>query len=183
VMDCEKGWTQQFHLGALRNANSRLLRFLGPDTGFDAVGDFEQAGPLAPFLDRLESEGRLGRTILYNVNPRDNELLATLAGCFQGGGIAGKMQFGAAWWFMDQLDGMTRQMEALSNMGLLSLFVGMTTDSRSFLSYPRHEYFRRLLCRILGREMAGGLLPGDLDLVGGMVRDICYFNAIRYFRF
>jgi glucuronate isomerase len=183
VMDWEKGWTQQFHLGALRNANSRMMRTLGPDTGFDAIGDFEIVRPLALFLDRLDAEERLARTILYNLNPRDGEALAALAGCFQDGRIPGKVQYGPAWWFLDQADGMTKQLESLSNLGLLSQFVGMTTDSRSFLSFPRHEYFRRLLCGILGGDMKRGRLPGDLELVGGLVRDVCYFNARRYFRF
>jgi len=183
VLDWEKGWVQQFHMGALRNANSRMMRALGSDAGFDSVGDAEMARPLAAFLDSLDREDRLARTILYNLNPGDNEVLATMAGNFQDGRVPGKIQYGPAWWFLDQAEGMTRQIGALSNMGLLSQFVGMVTDSRSFLSYPRHEYFRRLLCNILGGEMARGLIPGDTGLVGGMVRDICYFNAKRYFRF
>ncbi len=183
VMDCEKGWVQQFHLGALRNTNSRMVRTLGPDTGYDSIGDFEMARPLARFLNRLDDGNKLARTILYNLNPRDNEVFASMTGNFQDGSVEGKLQHGPAWWFLDQMDGMTRQLEALSTMGLLSRFVGMVTDSRSFLSYPRHEYFRRLLCNILGRDMERGLIPGDLALVGEMVRDICYFNARRYFRF
>ncbi len=183
VMDAESGWVQQYHLGALRNVNTRLARALGPDCGCDAIGDFDQVRPLARFLDALDASGRLAKTILYDLNPRDHEAFAALAGCFQDGRTPGKMQFGAAWWFLDQRDGMTRQIEALSAVGLLSLFVGMTTDSRSFLSYPRHEYFRRLLCDILGREMEGGLLPDDRDLVGGLVRDVCRLNAKRYFGF
>jgi glucuronate isomerase len=183
VMDWEKGWVQQFHIGALRNTSTRMMRTLGPDSGFDSIGDFEVARPLARFLDRLDAEDKLARTILYNLNPRDNEVLASMIGNFQDGRIAGKMQYGPAWWFLDQADGMTKQIEALSNLGLLGRFVGMTTDSRSFLSYPRHEYFRRLLCNILGGEMACGLLPDDLELVGGLVRDGCYFNAKHYFRF
>lgn len=183
VMDWEKGWVQQFHLGAIRNNNARMMRTLGPDTGFDSIGDFEMARPLAKFLNRLDSESKLAKTIIYNLNPRDNELVATMIGNFQDGSVAGKMQFGSAWWFLDQMDGMTRQIEALSNMGLLSQFIGMLTDSRSFLSYPRHEYFRRLLCNILGNEMKRGLIPHDLELVGGMVKDICYYNAKRYFNF
>lgn len=181
IMDWEKGWVQQFHLGALRNNNTRMLRALGPDTGFDSIGDFEMARPLARFLDRLDTENKLTKTILYNLNPRDNELFATMIGNFQDGSNPGKIQYGSAWWFLDQIDGMTRQLEALSNMGVLSQFVGMLTDSRSFLSYARHEYFRRLLCNILGDEMERGLLPMDMTLVGTMVRDICYFNATRYF--
>ncbi len=183
VMDREKGWVQQFHIGALRSTRSRMRRTIGADAGFDSIGDREAARDLAKFLDRLDAEEKLAKTILYNINPRDNEVFATMAGNFQDGSVPGKMQYGAAWWFLDQLDGMTRQLEALSNMGVLSLFVGMTTDSRSFLSYPRHEYFRRLLCGILGREMAEGLLPDDRELVGRMVSDICYSNAKRYFAF
>jgi glucuronate isomerase len=181
VMDAEAGWTQQFHFGAIRNLSSRMLAALGPDTGFDAIGDFEIARPLARFLDRLDREGRLARTILYVLNPRDNEMAASILGCFQDGSIAGKMQFGSAWWFNDQLDGMTRQLEALSNLGLLSRFVGMLTDSRSFLSYSRHQYFRRLMCDLFGRDVEAGLLPRDLPHLGGIIRDICWGNAGRYF--
>ena len=183
LMDWETGWVQQFHLGALRNANTRGMRTLGPDSGYDSIGDLGLARPLARFLDRLDAEDKLARTVLYNLNPRDSEVLASIAGSFQDGRIPGKIQYGPAWWFLDQLDGMTRQIEALSNQGLLSRFIGMTTDSRSFLSFPRHEYFRRLLCNILGGEMERGLLPDDMSLVGGLVRDVCYFNAERYFRF
>jgi glucuronate isomerase len=183
VMDWGKQWVQQFHLGALRNNNTRMMRTLGPDTGFDSIGDFEMGRPLARFLDKLDTGNKLAKTIVYNLNPRDNELFATMIGNYQDGSVAGKMQFGAAWWFLDQMDGMTKQIEALSNMGLLSQFVGMITDSRSFLSYPRHEYFRRLLCSILGGEMERGLIPRDMPLVGAMVQDICYFNAKRYFNF
>jgi len=182
VLDAEAGWTQQLHLGALRSLSSRALAELGPDTGFDAMGDFELGRPLARFLDRLQREDRLPRTILYALNPRDNELLASIAGCFNGGEVRGRMQLGAAWWFNDQLDGMQRQLEALSSIGLLAVFVGMLTDSRSFLSYPRHEYFRRLLCGLLGREVEAGLLPADLPHLGGIVRDVCWNNAARYFR-
>jgi glucuronate isomerase len=183
IMNWEKGWVQQFHIGALRNNNSRMMRTLGPDTGFDSIGDLEVAKPLAKFLNRLDDENKLTKTILYNLNPSDNELFATMIGNFQDGSIPGKLQYGAAWWFLDQKDGMTRQMNALSNMGLLSQFVGMITDSRSFLSYPRHEYFRRLLCNILGTEMEKGHVPDDSELVGAMVKDICYHNAKRYFNF
>jgi glucuronate isomerase len=183
IMDQESGWVQQFHLGALRDTNSRMKRALGADSGFDAIGDFETARPLAKFLDRLDAVDRLPKTILYNLNPRENEVVAALAGCFQDGRIPGKVQFGPAWWFLDQMDGMTRQLEALSSTGLLSQFVGMTTDSRSFLSFPRHEYFRRLLCRILGREMEQGMIPDDFELVGSIVADISYHNAKRYFPF
>jgi glucuronate isomerase len=146
------------------------------------MGDFEQARPLSRFLDRLDRTDQLARTILYNNNPRDNELLATMIGNFQDGSVPGKMQFGSAWWFMDQKDGMERQMEALSNMGLLARFVGMVTDSRSFLSYPRHEYFRRLLCNLLGRDAENGLIPSDREMLGKLVRDVCFFNAREYFR-
>jgi glucuronate isomerase len=183
LWDHARNWTQQFHLGAMRNNNTRMLRALGPDTGFDAIADLPQAGTLSRFFDRLESTDQLAKTILYNLNPADNDLFATLLGCFQGGGTPGKMQFGSAWWFLDQLDGMEKQINSLSNMGLLSRFVGMLTDSRSFLSYSRHEYFRRLLCELLGSDVERGLIPNDLGLVGGMVKDICYRNAKAYFGF
>jgi glucuronate isomerase len=180
-MDAEKDWTQQFHFGALRNINSRAMAALGPDTGYDTIGDFEMALTLARFLDALEREGRLAKTILYVMNPRDNEVVATAVGCFQGGSLPGKMQFGSAWWFNDQKDGIERQINTLSNMGLLSRFVGMLTDSRSFLSYPRHEYFRRVLCNLLGNDVENGELPHDMDLIGNMVKDICFHNAAAYF--
>jgi glucuronate isomerase len=183
VMDYEKGWVQQLHLGALRNNNSRMMRVLGPDTGFDSIGDFEIARPLAKFLNKLDTENKLAKTILYNLNPRDNELMATMIGNFQDGSVAGKLQYGSGWWFLDQRDGMEKQIEALSNLGMLSQFIGMLTDSRSFLSYPRHEYFRRLLCNILGGEIEKGLIPNDVKLIGGMVQDICYNNAKKYFGF
>jgi glucuronate isomerase len=183
VMDYEKGWVQQLHLSALRNNNSRMMRVLGPDTGFDSIGDFEIARPLAKFLDKLDTENKLAKTILYNLNPRDNELMATMIGNFQDGSVAGKLQYGSGWWFLDQRDGMQKQIEALSNLGMLSQFIGMLTDSRSFLSYPRHEYFRRLLCNILGSEIERGLIPNDMKLIGGMVQDICYNNAKKYFGF
>ena len=183
TMNFEMGWTQQFHLGALRNNNSRMMRTIGPDTGFDSIADFEIARPMAKFFDKLDSENKLAKTILYNLNPRDNELYATMIGNFQDGSVPGKLQYGAAWWFLDQQDGMTRQIDALSNMGLLSQFVGMITDSRSFLSYPRHEYFRRLLCNILGTDMERGLIPDDIDAVGTLVKDVCYGNAKRFFAF
>jgi len=183
VMDHEKGWTQQFHLGALRNNNSRMFEKLGPDAGYDSMGDFEIARPLSRFLDRLDREEALAKTILYNLNPRDSEVLAAMLGNFQDGSVPGKMQLGSGWWFQDQKQGMEAQMNALSNMGLLSRFVGMLTDSRSFVSYTRHEYFRRILCNLLGTEMQQGLVPDDMDLVGPMVRDICYYNAKGYFAF
>jgi glucuronate isomerase len=180
-MDAEKGWTQQFHFGALRNINSKAMATLGPDTGYDTIGDFELARALSRFLDGLERDGRLAKTILYVMNPRDNEMVATAIGCFQDGSLPGKMQFGSAWWFNDQKDGIERQIDTLSNMGLLSRFVGMLTDSRSFLSYPRHEYFRRILCNLLGNDVENGELPDDMDLLGGMVKDICFGNAAAYF--
>lgn len=183
LMYHEKGWTQQFHLGALRSNNSRMFRTLGPDTGFDSIGDFEMARPLAKLLNRLDDGNQLAKTILYNLNPRDNALMAAMIGNFQDGSVAGKMQYGSAWWFLDQLDGMKKQLEALSNLGLLSRFIGMITDSRSFLSYPRHDYFRRLLCNMLGEEMEKGLLPKDMALVGSMIADICFNNANEYFGF
>jgi glucuronate isomerase len=183
VMDAEKGWTQQIHYGALRSANSNMLKKIGPDSGFDSIGDWPVAEAMARFFDRLDRIGRLPKTIIYNLNPRDNELVATMLGNFQDGVTPGKLQFGSGWWFLDQLDGMARQIEALSQMGLLSQFLGMLTDSRSFLSYTRHEYFRRLLCNILGGDMARGLIPRDLPLVGKMVQDISYHNAKRYFGF
>jgi glucuronate isomerase len=182
-LDHAKGWTQQFHLGALRNNNARLLGSLGPDTGFDSIGDFEQAKPLSKFLNHLDSTNQLAKTILYNLNPGDNELLATMTGNFQDGTIVGKMQFGSGWWFLDQKDGMERQINALSNMGLLSHFVGMLTDSRSFLSFPRHEYFRRILCNLMGQDVENGELPADMEWLGKLVKDISYKNASEFFNF
>jgi len=181
--DWEKGWVQQFHLGALRNNNSRMMQRLGADTGWDSIGDFSQGRALARFLNRLDTEDKLTKTILYNLNPADNELMSTMIGNFNDGSVAGKIQFGSAWWFLDQKDGMVKQMNALSNMGLLSRFVGMLTDSRSFLSYPRHEYFRRILCNLFGEEMENGELPNDIEWVGKVVKDICYNNAKEYFNF
>jgi glucuronate isomerase len=182
-MDWEKGWTQQFHLGALRNNNTRMLQQLGPDTGWDSIGDFTQARTLARFLDRLDTTDKLAKTILYNLNPADNELMATMIGNFHDGSVAGKIQFGSGWWFLDQKDGMERQINTLSNMGLLSRFVGMLTDSRSFLSYPRHEYFRRILCNLFGNDIENGELPDDMDWIGQVVQNICYGNAKTYFGF
>jgi len=178
-----KGWTQQFHLGALRNTNERMLDTLGPDTGFDSIGDFSQARALSQFLNELDKSDQLCKTILYNLNPRDNEVMATMTGNFNDGSIRGKIQFGSGWWFLDQKDGMEKQMNALSNMGLLSCFVGMLTDSRSFLSFPRHEYFRRTLCNLIGKDVANGELPADEKWLGKMVEDICYNNAKNYFNF
>lgn len=181
IWDAEKGWVQQFHLGALRNNNSRMLSQLGPDTGWDSIGDFSQAKALSAFLNRLDKENKLAKTILYNLNPSDNELMATMIGNFNDGSFPGKIQFGSGWWFLDQKDGMIRQLNALSNMGLLSKFVGMLTDSRSFLSFPRHEYFRRLLCNLFGTEIENGELPDDIAWVGKIIQDICYNNAKNYF--
>jgi len=183
VMDHRRGWVQQFHLGALRDTSTRGLRALGPNTGYDAIGDFPQAQALARFLDRLDADHQLTKTIVYNLNPGDNEAFTTVIGCFQDGSVPGKMQFGSGWWFLDQLDGMRKQIDALSNMGLLSRFVGMLTDSRSFLSFSRHEYFRRLLCNLLGSDVERGLLPDDRALLGGLVEDVCFRNARAYFQF
>ena len=181
--DCEKGWVQQFHLGALRNNNARMLSQLGADTGWDSIGDFSQAKALSKFLNKLDASNELAKTILYNLNPADNELMATMIGNYNDGSSAGKIQYGSSWWFLDQKDGMTKQMNALSNMGLLSKFVGMLTDSRSFLSFPRHEYFRRLLCNMFGEEIENGELPNDIAWTGKVIQDICYNNAKQYFNF
>ncbi len=183
VMDHKRGWTQQFHLGALRNNNTRLFNQLGPDKGFDSIGDLEIARPLSKFLNKLDSENKLAKTILYNLNPRDNELMASMIGNFQDGTIPGKLQYGSGWWFLDQKDGMENQMKSLSNLGLLSRFVGMLTDSRSFLSYPRHEYFRRILCNLIGKDVENGEIPADMALLGKMVEDISFNNAKNYFNF
>jgi glucuronate isomerase len=182
-MYAAKGWVQQFHLGALRNNSSRMLRLLGADTGFDSIGDFPQAKKMSQFFNCLDDTSELPKTIIYNLNPADNALFATMTGNFNDGSVAGKMQYGSGWWFLDQKDGMESQMNALSNMGLLSRFVGMVTDSRSFLSFPRHEYFRRILCNLLGRDVERGELPDDLNRLGSMVEDVCYGNAKAYFGF
>ena len=174
---------QQYHFGALRNNNTRMKKRLGPDTGFDSIGDVEQARPLSRFLDRLDETNQLAKTILYNLNPADNELMATMIGNFQDGSVPGKMQWGSAWWFLDQLDGMEAQMRVLANMGLLSRFVGMITDSRSFLSYPRHDYFRRLLCNVLGEDVRRGRLPDDRKALGNLVANVGFYNARDYFGF
>lgn len=179
----ELGWTQQFHLGALRNNNARALRLLGPDTGWDSIGDWSQAVALSKFLGRLDEYDQLAKTIIYNLNPADNEVIATMIGNFNDGSIAGKVQFGSGWWFLDQKDGMEKQITALSNMGLLSRFVGMLTDSRSFLSFPRHEYFRRILCNMFGNDIENGEIPSDMEWVGQVVQNICYNNAKQYFGF
>jgi glucuronate isomerase len=183
IWDHEKGWVQQFHLGAQRNNNARALTNLGPDTGWDSIGDFAQGKALSKFLNRLDTTNQLAKTIIYNLNPADNELFATMVGNYNDGSVAGKMQFGSAWWFLDQKDGMIKQLNALSNMGLLSRLVGMLTDSRSFMSFPRHEYFRRLLCNLLGDDIENGELPNDIEWTGKIVSDICYFNAKNYFNF
>ncbi|MCW1736100.1 glucuronate isomerase [Anaerorudis cellulosivorans] len=184
VMDWEKGWTQQFHYGAIRNNNTRLFKQLGPDTGFDSIGDFTVAKNMSRFLDRLDVDNKLAKTIIYNLNPRDNDLVATMIGNFQDGSVPGKIQFGAAWWFLDQKTGIEAQLTSLSNMGLLSRFVGMLTDSRSFLSYPRHEYFRRILCNLIGNDVENGLLPAsEMEFLGKMVENISYYNAKNYFNF
>ena len=184
IMDWETGWTQQFHFGVIRNNNSRKMASIGVDTGFDSIGDFTLAKNMAKYLDRLDSQGKLTKTILYNLNPRDNEMVATMIGNFQDGLTAGKIQFGSGWWFLDQKDGMERQMNALSLLGLLSRFVGMLTDSRSFLSYPRHEYFRRTLCNLIGADVEAGLLPAsEIEFLGKMVEDISYNNAKTFFNF
>lgn len=182
-MDAQRGWTKQLHMGALRNNNTRLFKQLGPDIGCDSIDDMPQAGKLSWYLDQLDAEGNLPKTILYNLNPADNHLLATMIGNFQQGPVVGKIQFGSGWWFLDQEDGMRSQLDSLSSLGLLSRFVGMLTDSRSFLSYPRHEYFRRILCDILGADAESGRIPRRMDYLSRMVQDICYGNAKRYFGF
>ena len=186
VMDNKAGWTQQYHYGAIRNNNSLMFERLGADTGFDSIGEFTTAKAMSHFLDELNREGHLSKTILYNLNPCANEVIATMLGNFQDGSCPGKIQFGSGWWFLDQKDGMEKQMMALSNLGLLSRFVGMLTDSRSFLSYPRHEYFRRTLCNVLGNDIENGMVPFtdyEHDRVCQMVEDICYNNAKNYFKF
>ena len=184
VMDAESGWAQQFHVGPLRNNNSKMFKLIGPDTGFDAIGDLPVAAAGHRFFDRLASEDKLAKTILYCLNPKDNEVMMAMAYTFNDGTFPGKMQFGSAWWFLDQEDGMRKQINALSSQGLLSRFVGMLTDSRSFISYPRHEYFRRILCDVIGNDVENGKLPAsELDFIGKMVEDISYNNAKNYFAF
>jgi len=178
-----KGWVQQFHLGALRNTNERMLQQLGPDTGFDSIGDFDQASTLAAYFNALDKTDQLAKTVIYNLNPRDNEVFASMIGNFNDGSIKGKMQYGSGWWYLDQKDGMEKQLNALSNLGLLSCFIGMLTDSRSFLSFPRHEYFRRILCNLFGQEVERGELPWDEKWLGKIIQDICYHNAKNYFNF
>ncbi|MBN1806142.1 MAG: glucuronate isomerase [Sedimentisphaerales bacterium] len=181
LLDYESGWVQQLHIGALRNNTTRMFNLLGPDIGCDSMGDLEIARPLSKFLDKLDKDKKLTKTILYNINPKDNAVYATMIGNFQDGSVPGKMQYGSGWWFLDQMDGMIEQINVLSNMGLLSRFVGMLTDSRSFLSYPRHEYFRRILCNIIGNDVEAGLLPNDPELLGKIVENICFNNAKNYF--
>ncbi|RCW93645.1 glucuronate isomerase [Winogradskyella arenosi] len=178
-----KGWVQQFHLGALRNNNSRLLDQIGLDAGVDSIGDFSQAKAMSKLFNQLDAENALSKTITYNLNPSQNEVFATMMGNYSEAGIPGKMQWGSGWWFLDQKDGMEKQLNTLSNMGLLSRFVGMLTDSRSFLSFPRHEYFRRILCNLIAEDVKEGLVPNDIEFLGKMVQDICYNNAVRYFNF
>lgn len=183
IMNREKNWVQQLHLGALRNNNTRRLKELGPDTGYDSIGDFAQARSLSRFFNKLEMQNKLTKTIIYNLNPSDNAIFSSMIGNFQDGKIPGKLQFGSAWWFLDQKDGIEDQIKALSRMGLLSRFIGMTTDSRSFLSYPRHEYFRRILCNFIGHEVEQGLIPDSEDLLKPFIQNICYYNAHKYFNF
>ena len=184
VMDHASGWAQQFHVGAIRNNNTRMLRTIGPDTGYDAIHDLPTAAAGHKMLDRLAKDDKLTKTILYNLNPKDNEVFATMAYTFNDGSVPGKMQLGAGWWFLDQEDGMKKQMNALSALGLLSRFVGMLTDSRSFLSYTRHEYFRRILCNMLGEDIENGKLPrSEMAFIHQMVKDISYNNADKYFGF
>ena len=178
-----KGWVQQFHLGALRNTNERMERVLGPDTGFDSIGDFDQASSLAAFFNELDKSDQLTKTVIYNLNPRDNEVFASMIGNFNDGSVKGKMQYGSGWWYLDQKNGMENQLNALSNLGLLSCFIGMLTDSRSFLSFPRHEYFRRILCNLFGQDVENGELPWDEQWLGKIIQDICYYNAKAYFNF
>lgn len=178
----EKGWVQQFHIGALRNNNTRLLKRIGADAGVDSMGDWPVAQGISAFFDKLDKDDKLAKTVIYNNNPMHNEVYATMTGNFQDGNIPGKIQYGSGWWFLDQKDGMEKQMNTLSNMGLLSRFIGMTTDSRSFLSFSRHEYFRRILCNLIGNDIENGELPGDMKWLGKMVEDICYYNAKDYFK-
>lgn len=182
-MYAKKGWVQQFHLGAMRNNNLRSMRTLGPDTGWDSIGDYKQAGALSKFLGKLDEHNNLAKTIIYNLNPADNDIMATMIGNFNDGSVAGKIQWGSGWWFLDQKDGMEKQINTLSNMGLLSRFIGMLTDSRSFLSFPRHEYFRRILCNIYGNDIENGELPNDIAYIGKTIENICYHNAKNYFEF
>jgi glucuronate isomerase len=180
-LDAEKGWTKQLHLGAYRNANPGALRKYGPNTGFDSIGQWPQAQGLAAYLGRLQQENALPKMVLYNLNPADNYVFTTMAGNFQDDRCPGKIQFGSGWWFLDQKETIEWQLNALSNTGLLSRFVGMTTDSRSFMSYPRHEYFRRVLCNLIGGDVENGLLPSDQEMIGSLVKNLCFGNAAAYF--
>ena len=179
----EKGWVQQFHLGVIRNNNDRLNELVGADAGCDSIADYPMIEALSTFLNALDRTDQLAKTITYNLNPAQNEVFATMMGNFNTGGVPGKMQWGAAWWFLDQKDGIERQLNVLSNMGLLSKFIGMLTDSRSFLSFPRHEYFRRILCDVMAEDIRKGLVPNDISFIGKMIEDICYNNAVNYFQF
>jgi glucuronate isomerase len=181
LMDNEKSWTQQFHVGAIRNNNTKMMELIGQDKGFDSIGDENMVVQMARFFDKLNSCSSLTKTIVYNLNPRDNEMFASMMANFNEGPTKGKMQYGAAWWFLDQKDGIQKQLDVISNFGLLANFVGMLTDSRSFLSFPRHEYFRRILCNVLGNEMENGELPDDMELIGTIIKNICYSNALTYF--
>jgi len=181
-LNYKRGWIQQYHIGPLRNNNTRLFNILGPDIGCDSIGDHNYGEKMARFLDKLDQSGELTKTILYNINPRDNELIASMIGNFQDGSFPGKMQFGPSWWFLDQIDGIIKQINTISNLGLLSRFIGMTTDSRSFLSFPRHEYFRRILCNVIGSDVEDGKIPADTDLLGQIIENICYNNAVNYFK-
>ena len=181
-LNYKRGWIQQYHIGPLRNNNTRLFNILGPDIGCDSIGDHNYGEKMAKFLDKLDQSGELTKTILYNINPRDNELIASMIGNFQDGSFPGKMQFGPSWWFLDQIDGIIKQINTISNLGLLSRFIGMTTDSRSFLSFPRHEYFRRILCNVIGSDVEDGKIPADTDLLGQIIENICYNNAVNYFK-
>jgi glucuronate isomerase len=181
LMNADKGWVYQLHMGAIRNNNTRFYKKMGPDSGFDSIGDAEMARPLARLLDRLDAEHNLPKTVIYNINPRDNDLMATMAGNFQDGSVAGKVQHGPPWWFLDQKNGIEQQIESLSNMGILSEFIGMTTDSRSFLSFSRHDYFRRILCNIIGTEAELGLIPCDMGMMKRLIGQICHTNAKQYF--
>ena len=183
VMDFEKGWTQQFHVGAIRNNNSKMMKSIGPDTGFDSIGDLNHAESMSKFFDKLKYNNTLTKTIVYNLNPKDNEVFAAMAANFNEAPIKGKVQYGAAWWFLDQKDGIEKQLNVLSNFGLLPNFIGMLTDSRSFLSFPRHDYFRRILCNIMGEEVEKNQLPNDLPFIGNTILDICYKNSLNFFNF
>ena len=183
ILDYNKGWTQQFHVGATRNNNSKMMDLIGPDQGFDSIGDLNHIDSMSKFFDKLNATNTLTKTIVYNLNPKDSESFASMVANFNEGPIRGKMQYGAAWWFLDQKDGIQKQLDVLSNFGLLPLFIGMLTDSRSFMSFPRHDYFRRILCNILGNEVENSQLPNDIEFIGTIVNNICYTNSLKYFNF